>query len=399
MSVSSTQNSVPVSHAVSSNGAFDFLPLTRVVFGPGSIRQLGKLAAEFGGKRVLVVSDAHLVALGHVDRATRSLREAGLEVAVFDHAYENPTARHVDVCTRFARDNRIDLIVGLGGGSSMDCAKGCNFILTNGGRMQDYCGVGKATKPMLPFIAVATTAGTGSEAQSFALIADDETHQKMACGDRKAAARAAILDPELTVTMPPSVTAATGIDAISHAIETYVTTKRNAISQVYSHEAWRLLEANFETVLREPQNIQARGAMLLGANFAGTAIENSMLGATHACANPLTAHLGLTHGIVIGIMLPHVIRFNGPAVEHAYAELIGSASLDVADYEDSAGCLAARVTELVARSGQPLRLRDCGLDRNLIPVLAGEAVHQWTGKFNPRSLEMHNFVELYECAF
>jgi alcohol dehydrogenase len=198
--------------------------------------------------------------------------------------------------------------------------------------------------------------------------------------------------------MPASVTSATGIDAISHAVETYVTTRRNPLSQVFSREAWRLLEENFETVLRDPNNIDARGAMLLGANFAGTAIENSMLGATHACANPLTAHLGLAHGVAIGLMLPHVVRFNGPVVEHAYAELIGSASLDVADFEDAAGCLAARIGELVAESGQPQRLADCGLDRELIPVLADEAMQQWTGKFNPRPLNHQDFVELYQCA-
>jgi len=384
--------------AAARNGDFDFRPLTRVMFGAGTIRQLGQIAAELGGKRVLLVSDAHLVAVGHVERAIQSLRGAALDPLLFDHAEENPTTRTVNECAEFARDSKIDLIVGLGGGSSMDCAKGCNFILTNGGRMQDYWGTGKATKPMLPMIAVPTTAGTGSEAQSFALIADEQTHLKMACGDKKAAARVAILDPELTVTMPASVSSATGIDAISHAVETYVTTRRNPLSQVFSREAWRLLEANFETVLRDPNNIEARGAMLLGANFAGTAIENSMLGATHACANPLTAHLGLAHGVAIGLMLPHVVRFNGPVVEHAYAELIGSASLDVADFEDAAGCLAARIHELVVESGQPQRLSACGLDRELIPVLADEAMQQWTGKFNPRPLNHQDFVELYQCA-
>jgi alcohol dehydrogenase len=293
----------------------------------------------------------------------------------------------------------MDLIGGLGGGSAMDCAKGCNFVLTNGGRMQDYWGIGKATRPMLPLIAVPTTAGTGSEAQSFALIADDVTHQKMACGDKKAAARVSILDPELTLTMPASVTAATGIDAISHAVETYVTTKRNAVSQLFSREAWRLLHTNFEIVLRDPGNLEARGAMLLGANFAGSAIENSMLGATHACANPLTAHLGLTHGVAIGIMLPHVIRYNASAAGNAYAELLESANLKAYGLSSAAERLAARVEQLLEPSGQPQRLSQCGLDRNLIPTLAQEAAKQWTGKFNPKPLEVLDFIEVYKCAY
>jgi alcohol dehydrogenase class IV len=210
--------------AVSRNGDFDFQPLTRVVFGAGAISQLGQLALDLGGKQVLLVTDAHLVAVGHAARAVESLRQAGLDVVQFDHAEENPTTRNVHECASYAQENGIDLLVGLGGGSAMDCAKGCNFIVTNGGRIQDYWGVGKASKPMLPFIAVPTTAGTGSEAQSFALIADNQTHQKMACGDKKAAARISILDPDLTLTMPASVTAATGIDAISHALESHVTT-------------------------------------------------------------------------------------------------------------------------------------------------------------------------------
>ena len=214
---------------------------------------------------------------------------AGVNVTIFDEVKENPTTREVDQCLEVARAVRPQLIIGLGGGSSMDTAKGCNFVLTNGGRMQDYWGVGKATKPMLPLIAVPTTAGTGSECQSFALIADEKTHQKMACGDPKAAPRVAILDPLLTVTQPRQVAACTGIDAIAHAVETAVTKKRNELSWLYSREAFRLMTANFDCVFEQPDNLEARAAMQLGAAYAGTAIENSMLGAAHSAANPLTA--------------------------------------------------------------------------------------------------------------
>src|SRR5690606_15767745 len=157
------------------------------------------------------------------------------EVALFDRADENPTTRTIDHCLEIARPAGVDLIVGLGGGSAMDTAKGCNFILTNGGKIQDYWGAGKATRPMLPFIAIPTTAGTGSECQSYALIADEQTHAKMACGDPKAAPKVAILDPLLTLSQPRRVTACTGIDAITHAVESAVTRKRNALSLIYAH--------------------------------------------------------------------------------------------------------------------------------------------------------------------
>ena len=210
----------------------------------------------------------------------------------------------------------------VGGGSSLDCAKGINFVLTNGGTMRDYRGFGKATRPMLPSIGVPTTAGTGSEAQSYALISDGETHAKMACGDPKAAFRVALLDPELTVTQPRDVTAMAGYDAISHAVESYVTTRRSEASDLFARDAWRWLSGNFARVLEAPDDLLARGAMLWGAHAAGIAIEQSMLGATHACANPLTARYGTTHGIAIAVMLPHVVRWNAEHVGDRYAELL-----------------------------------------------------------------------------
>ena len=201
----------------------------RVIFGSGSIASIGD-EAKVLGQKVLLVTDKGIVAAGHVDRALALLHDAGLEVAVFDESIENPTSSSIDNCKNIAQDFGADLLIGFGGGSSMDTAKGCNFVLTNGGEMKDYWGVGKATKDMLPFIAVPTTAGTGSECQSFALISDDSTHMKMACGDRKALAKVALLDPELTISQPPSVTSCTGIDAIAHALEAAVTLKRNEFS-------------------------------------------------------------------------------------------------------------------------------------------------------------------------
>ncbi|MBI3191567.1 MAG: iron-containing alcohol dehydrogenase, partial [Pedosphaera parvula] len=302
---------------------FDHQPRTRLVFGVGSVQRVGKLAGELGAKSILLVTDPGIVNAGHAQRVEHLLQAEGLGVVVFDKVVENPTTKCVDHCVKVARAAGIDTIIGLGGGSAMDTAKGCNFILTNGGRIQDYWGVGKAAKPMLPFLAIPTTAGTGSECQSAALIADEHTHQKMACLDAKAAARIALLDPVLTVSQPPAVTAHTGIDAITHAVETAVTKKRNPLSLMFSHEAFKLLITGFPRVLDDPHDLEARGRMQLGAALAGLAIESSMLGAAHSCANPLTAHYGIVHGEAVGLVLPAVIRFNAkdPAALRAYAEL------------------------------------------------------------------------------
>ncbi|MCA9083163.1 MAG: iron-containing alcohol dehydrogenase [Planctomycetaceae bacterium] len=383
---------------------FDYQPATRVVFGAGCFRQLGALAEGLAGRSVLLVTDPGLREAGHSRTAENLLSEAGLSVAVFDEVSPNPTTDDVNRCVAFARDHSVDLIVGLGGGSSMDCAKGTNFLLTNGGRMEDYRGVGRAKQAMLPMIAVPTTSGTGSEAQSFAVIADPVTHMKMACGDRKAACRIAILDPELTVTMPRSVAAATGVDAMTHALESYVTKKRNPISQMFAAKAWELLSGSFLTALEQPRDLVARGNMLLGAHLAGAAIENSMLGATHAMANPLSAHFQMVHGIAVGVMMPHVIRWNAAEVPELYRNLAVTSGWATAkdSARDAAEALASGFTKILKSAEMPISISGALRDEaasGLIPTLAQEALQQWTGTFNPRTMDVAAFTEVYENAF
>jgi alcohol dehydrogenase len=392
-------------HAVTPSAlrAFDFQTRTRVVQGAGWVKQVGELARELGARHALLVTDAGIVAAGHAGRARKNLEAAGLRVTVFDRVKENPTTRCVDDSVAMAKAADIDTLLGLGGGSSMDTAKGCNFILTNGGRMQDFWGVGKATKPMLPFIAIPTTAGTGSELQSAALIADEQTHQKMACLDPKCAARVAMLDPELTLSQPPRVTARTGIDAIAHAVETAVTTRRNELSQQLSRAAFKLCLAAFPEVLSQPDNLDARARMQLGAALAGAAIEASMLGAAHAAANPLTAHFGVAHGAAVGLMLPHVVRFNAGDVSTArvYAQLaVGAGMVESYDSPESAvDELLKRLAQLVDLAGLPRTLAACGVEKSALPRLADEATKQWTAGFNPRPVSAADFVRLYEAAF
>ena len=376
---------------------FDFQPLGRVISEPGALQRLGEAVRSVGGTRVLLVTDPGLAQAGHPHRAAKSMLDAGLEVFTFDGVKENPTEREVDAGVIFARTHDVNCIVAVGGGSSMDCAKGINFIFTNGGRMEDYKGHGKATKPMLPSVGVPTTSGTGSEAQSYALITDEKSHLKLACGDKKAAFRVAILDPELTLSQPKSVTAVTGIDAIAHAVESYVCTKRNPFSTMCSRAAFGYLEANFEAVLQTPHDLAARSAMQFGAHLAGMAIENSMLGVCHSCANPLTAHYGITHGVAIGVMLPHVVRFNAQTVGHLYAELVeqhGSAS-----GQPSGEILANRITALTAAAGLPNSLKECGVSNTILHLLAEEANQQWTARFNPRPVTEVDIFKLYQAAW
>ena len=381
---------------------FDYQPRTRLVFGVGAVEQVGALARELGASRVLLVTDPGLVMAGHAPRIERLLRDSGLETTTFAEVHENPTTADVGRCLEAARASQVNLFVAVGGGSAMDTAKGCNFLLTNGGCMADYWGVGKASKPMLPLIAIPTTAGTGSECQSAALIADDTSHRKMACLDPKAAARIAILDPALTLSLPPPVTAHTGIDAIAHAVETAVTTKRNALSLMFSHEALKLTIPSLERVLTHPEDIQARGHMLLGAALAGTAIENSMLGAAHAAANPLTAHFGVVHGEAVGIMLPAVVRFNAAdeQAKRGYAELASAPEIACVSegLDHAVNALVAELSRLLDAANVARSLADLGVTRSEVPKLAKEAARQWTASYNPRPVDVRDFETLYEEA-
>ena len=350
--------------------AAEYEPLGRVIAAPGAVARLGEVVRSLGCSRVLLVTDPGLERTGHPQSAERSMLGAGVTVATFDGVKENPTELEVIAGVAVARAAGIDCIVAVGGGSSLDCAKGINFLLTNGGKMSDYKGHGKATKPMLPSVGIPTTSGTGSEAQSYALITDASSHMKMACGDKKAAFRVSILDPELTLSQPKMVTSVTGIDAVAHAVESLVCTKANPFSRTFSLAAWRHLEPNFETVLREPDNLAARAEMQIGSHFAGMAIEGAML------------------GTAIGMLLPHVIRFN--------ARVAGDTSRRIAT---DAEALARRIAAMVRAAELPASLQECGVSKSILGLMAVEANEQWTARFNPRPVGESEILSIYRAAW
>lgn len=370
---------------------------TRVVWGVGALSRLGELARAEGFTRVLLVADPGLVAAGHVARAEAALDAGGVDFARFSDFGENPDGR---MCVRGLaafRASDADALLALGGGSSLDCAKGIGFLSTGGGRVRDFRGWAKAKRPLPPMIGVPTTAGTGSEAQSYALLSDEDTHEKLACGDPSAAFRVAVLDPELGVTAPLAVTATAGFDALSHAVESYVTSVHSPFSDLFAREAFTLLVRNYARVLEAPQDVAARGAMLMGSFLAGAAIEQSMLGAAHACANPLTARHGVPHGEAIALMLPHVVRFNAPVVGARYASLLAEIGEPVAP-ESAGEALALRLETLARLGGLPRHLRERGVSQGAIPALADDAATQWTGAHNPRPFDAAAARELYACA-
>jgi alcohol dehydrogenase len=375
---------------------------TRVVEGRGALAQLGVEARDLGARRVLLVSDPGVMRAGHGPRAAELLRAAGLVVELFSDVAENPStddvARGLVSAQRFAPE----LFVAVGGGSAIDAAKGIDFLYVCGGEMRDYWGHDKATRPLLPLIAVPTTAGTGSEVQSFALISDALTHRKMACGDPSAAPRVALLDAELTLSMPPFVTACTGLDTLGHAVESAVTKRWNERSRQYSRLAFLLAFRALPHVLAAPGDVSARADMLRAAALAGLAIEHSMLGAAHALANPLTARCGLPHGQAVGTMLPHVVRFNAeePGARAVYAALAREVGVAAAGSEERAAAhaLADALAAQLLAAGMPSRLAAHGVAAELVPALAREAAEQWTARFNPRAVDAADFERLLAAA-
>jgi alcohol dehydrogenase len=279
-----------------------------------------------------------------------------------------------------------DVVVAVGGGSVLDTAKALNLLYAGGGVMEDYWGFGKARGELAPAIAVPATGGTGSEAQSYALIARSTDGRKMACGDRRARFRHVLLDPEVVATAPRRVAAAAGLDALSHALETWATLRRTPLSRLYSREAWRLLDGSLEAHLESPTEPRHAAAMLWGAHLAGAAIEQSMLGAAHAAANPLTARHGVLHGVAVALTLPTVLRLNAARDPDLYRPL------------EAAGgeALASRIESLRRAAGLPGSLAEIGVPATAIPELARLACMEWTGSYNSRPMDERGYQALYE---
>jgi len=369
-------------------------PRTRL--GAGVLDQLGAEARALGFRRVLLVADPGLDATRHVTRAEAALQAAGIVSIRFADFTTNPDGLQVARAADAARAQGVDAFVALGGGSSLDCAKGANLLLAGGGRIADYRGHGRARGVLLPMIGIPTTAGTGSEAQSYALVSDPETHEKLACGDQGLLFRLVLLDPELLRTAPRTIAAEAGADALAHAVETFVSTRRNPRSDALAIEAFRSLSANYAACLGPNPPLVVLEGMLVGAHHAGGAIEASMLGAAHACANPLTARFGTAHGLAVGLMLPHVVRFNAPEVSERYAALLRAA--DVEPGAEPGERLAALLESLAVSGGLPRRLGDLGIATAQLDGLAAHAAEQWTGTFNPRPFDRAAALELYRAA-
>ncbi|CAD7047938.1 alcohol dehydrogenase [Pseudorhizobium endolithicum] len=382
---------------------FVFATTNRIVFRPGAANEIAKIVGRCCGDRILLVTDAGLRRLGLCDPALQSLSEAGVAVTVFDAVEADPSLATVAKAVDVGKAAGVTGVVGFGGGSSLDVAKIAALLLGSGEDIADAWGVGNAKGPRLPLVLVPTTAGTGSEVTPVSIITV-EGDEKRGVSSPILLPDMAILDPELTLGLPPAITAATGIDAMVHAIEAYASlnANNNLLSRILARQALQLLGANIERAVVHGGDRDARGAMLLGSMLAGQAFANSPVAAVHALAYPIGGRFHVPHGLSNALVLPHVLRFNAPVAGSVYAEIAADAFPHLAGEEEGARCAAFIdcVTELSRKLGLPQRLRDVGIGEEHLAAMAGDAMKQTRLLVNnPRPLQEADALAIYRAAW
>ena len=377
---------------------FTFNTTPSIVFAPGSLARIGEIAAVRLGSRILVVTDAGLVRAGLVAPALDALSGSGIAVEVFDQVVADPPEAVVLAAVDQARAFDATAVIGLGGGSSLDVAKLVALLARGEEALPEIYGVGLAKGPRLPLLLAPTTAGTGSEVTPISIVTTG-AHEKKGVVSPVLIPDVALLDPELTLGLPPAATAATGIDAMVHAIEAYTSASpnNNPVSRALAGEALRLLGRNIERAVHHGRDLEARSAMLLGSLLAGQAFANSPVAAVHALAYPIGGHFGVPHGLSNALVLPHVLRFNAPACAAHYAELLPHAFPERAGGADE---FVAAVEELSRACGLEPRLRDVGIPADAVPMMAEDAMRQTRLLVNnPRPLTLDYARAIYEAAW
>ncbi len=371
-----------------------------VHFGEGVSAKLGEMAAGMGARKAFVVYDKGVKAAGIVDGLIASLTAAGIEAIEYDGVLPNPPDTQVEEAAAIARSAAVDLIVAVGGGSSIDSAKAINILLANPSPINRYDGINTVKAPGKPLIAIPTTAGTASEVTAFSIVTDTARKKKMVIGGQFVGATIALADPLLTVGMPPKITASTGLDALTHAIEAYVSKGAMIPTDVLALKAIELISGNIVTATKDGSNIESRSAMLLGSMMAGFAFTNAVLGLVHSIAHPLSAHFNLPHGVANAIGLPHVMEYNMPAAPARFRDIAVAMGLDVTGRSDAEAAQAA--VEFVKKLNRDLEiptLKECGITRDMFDRLAEDALKEVSTLFNPRDPSKEEILAILEKAY
>ena len=374
---------------------FSYHNPTAIEFGWGALARLPELVRSVGGRRALVVGDPGVAKAGLVDRVVAALGST-VPVTTFTDVESDPDARSVDAGVQLARSKDCDFIIGVGGGSAMDVAKAIGIMLTNPGNIRDYAGMGKVGKPGAPVIAIPTTSGTGSELTIWSVLSDAERKLKFGVGSVQNCARIALLDPELTMSLPPAITAATGIDALTHALESYVNTATQPISEAMSEQSMALIARSLRLAVAQPGNKQARADMLLASTIAAMAFNSTRLGLAHAFAMPLGSGFHIPHGLANAIMLPAVMRFNLPGNLAKFARIaqIFGERIEGLSLREAAERSVSAIEQLQADIGITQKLGDFGMTEADLHAVAAEAMLSGNVAVNPRQPTLEDMKTL-----
>lgn len=371
-----------------------------IVYGAGALELVGQYTRTYGARRVLVVSDPGVMAAGWTEQAITCVRESGAETVVFTAISANPRDHEVMAGADLYRSNGCDAIVAVGGGSPMDCAKGIGIVASNHGHILACEGVDRVALPMPPLICIPTTAGTSADVSQFAIINDSVRKVKIAIVSKSTVPDVALIDPRTTCTMDAHLTACTGMDALVHAIEAYVSNAASPLTDLHALQAVRLIAANLLSAIEEPENMTARDGMMLASLEAGLAFSNASLGAVHAMAHSLGGMFDLAHGECNALLLEHVIRFNFPAVPERYCQVAEAMGGTTAGYcsSDAGERLISAIRELRLKAGITSTLRTAGVTTAAIPALAVNAMRDACMVTNPRRPTGVDIEKIYEYA-
>ncbi|TKB55361.1 L-threonine dehydrogenase [Ferrimonas aestuarii] len=376
-----------------------FIPSVNTL-GTGAVDAAIDDIEQLGFKRALVVTDRVLVEVGVVSQVVDKLAERKLETVIFDGTQPNPTVGNVNDGLALLKENQCDFVISLGGGSPHDCAKGIALVAANGGDIRDYEGVDKSPKPQLPLVAINTTAGTASEMTRFCIITDEERHIKMAIVDKNTTPLLSVNDPTLMLGKPKSLTAATGMDALTHAVEAYVSIAANPITDACAEKAFTLIADNLRTAVNDGQNIEARDQMAYAQFLAGMAFNNASLGYVHAMAHQLGGFYDLPHGVCNAILLPHVQAYNAQVVPERLAQVAKFMGVDISGMTAEQGAEAAldAIRTLSKDIGIPANLTELGVKEEDIPTLATNALNDACGLTNPKQATHEEICEIFKGA-
>lgn len=377
-----------------------FLP-TRNVFGEGAVQEAGDLVKSLGAKKCLIVTDRYLGQIGMADRVQGILKKAGIEACIFAGAEPNPTDKNVEAGARFYQENECNSIISLGGGSSHDCAKGIGLVAANGGQIADFEGVDKSSKPMIPLMAINTTAGTASEITRFCIITDTSSKVKMAIVDWRVTPQIAINDPELMKGMPPSLTASTGMDALTHAIEAYVSTDANPLTDAAAIMAIKMISHYLPKAVANGNYMKARDKMAYAQYLAGIAFNNASLGYVHAMAHQLGGFYNLPHGVCNAILLPYVESYNLIGNMNRFRDVAQAMGVQVEGI--SVTCAAEKAIEAIKKLSRqleiPTDLKQLGVREEDFGIMADNAKKDVCQLTNPRTATREQVIEIYRQAY